>query len=133
MRPLAIVAVLWLASCVTPYQPRGLLGGYDSEPLGRGQWFVEVRGNGFTSETTLLRYFHRRAAELCGADYEATWQTETDRVATTEAVASGGRTRARASARTATTARHVVAGVVRCSTQPEVPQATTVDLPAGPG
>jgi hypothetical protein len=50
---------------VTPYQQRGLTGGYEDRRVGPTLFFVNVKGNGFTGETTLVGYFHRRAAELC--------------------------------------------------------------------
>jgi hypothetical protein len=54
-----------LAPHPTPYQPSGFSGGYEDQRVGQTQFVVSVSGNAYTSETTLLGYFHRRATELC--------------------------------------------------------------------
>jgi len=68
MRVAILGATLALMGCVTPYQPMGLSGGYADEKLGEGRYFVEAKGNGFTSKSTIFRYVHRRANELCTRD-----------------------------------------------------------------
>jgi hypothetical protein len=69
--------------CATQYQPAGLTGGYEDQRIGRTQFFVSVRGNGYTGEATLIRHFHRRASELCqsigfvGYTFDAATRTQT--------------------------------------------------------
>ena len=54
-----------LFACATPYQPLSFSGGYTDMQVGRGKFFITVEGNGFTSSSTVQRYLHRRAYELC--------------------------------------------------------------------
>lgn len=60
---------MWLlaCACATPYQHRTFSeAGYEELALHNGDWWVEVDGNQYTSQETLLEYFLARAAELCG-------------------------------------------------------------------
>jgi len=65
----------------TPYQPSGYSGGYEDQRVGDTRFQIVVRGNGRTSEMTLVGYFHRRASELCqsigysGYSFEVSTQT----------------------------------------------------------
>lgn len=63
-----LVVMLVSAGCVTPYGPRGLMGGYVDWPTGSGRHHIEVSGNGYTSATTLRMQLHERALELCHED-----------------------------------------------------------------
>ena len=58
------ILVFAFTSCVTPYQERGLTGGYTDGYLGNNTWLIEVQGNGFISAGTLIQYFYRRANEI---------------------------------------------------------------------
>ena len=49
----------------TPYQNSAYSGGYQDQRIGQTEFLVTVRGNAYTSESTLVGYFHRRATELC--------------------------------------------------------------------
>lgn len=64
------LAVAVLAGCATPYQPRGLSGGYSEQSLGHGRWAIEFGGNSYTSQSTVTAYSHRRASELCPGGYD---------------------------------------------------------------
>jgi hypothetical protein len=58
--------LLVLSGCVTPYQPKGLTGGYTDFETQPGVYYVSFRGNGYTSRDTVIKYWHQRAAEICG-------------------------------------------------------------------
>ncbi len=65
------VTVLTLSACATPYQPRGFLGdGYTDYEALPGVVYVHFEGNGFTSRPAVVRYWHRRASELCPGGYD---------------------------------------------------------------
>jgi hypothetical protein len=65
-RKVTVLVGVTLLGCATPYQRRGVLGGYEDESIGPGQWLVTVQVNGYTSRGTATRYAYRRARELCG-------------------------------------------------------------------
>lgn len=62
---ITIIIALILIGCATPYQQKGIRGGYSDQPMGEGQFFVTVEGNGYTSKSTTIMYLNRRAMELC--------------------------------------------------------------------
>ncbi len=62
----SISAALLLISCATPYQPKGFSGGYTDFETQPGIYFVSFRDNGYTSRDIVIRYWHQRAAEICG-------------------------------------------------------------------
>lgn len=62
---IALVA-LGLAGCETPYQPRGWNGGYTDFEAQPGVHYVSVEASRGTGYPTARRYWHRRAAEVCG-------------------------------------------------------------------
>lgn len=64
MLPAFIVALS--ASCWTPYQARGRMGGFDEIVLSPGLYYLTFAGNQFTSQARAIEGWHRRAAELCG-------------------------------------------------------------------
>ncbi len=69
---LLLALPLLLAACATPYQPRGLSGGFSETRLDTNTFRVAFQGNGFTSRERVEVYLLRRAAELTlehGADY----------------------------------------------------------------
>jgi hypothetical protein len=67
MRRVAIVVgALVVSGCATPYQPSGMRGGYEDYRVGAGAIMVTFDGNGYTSESAVVRMWHRRAAEVCG-------------------------------------------------------------------
>jgi hypothetical protein len=70
-------------ACATRYHQRGLTGGYDDRRVGPTLFFVKVNGNGFTHETTLVEYFHRRASDLCQSIGFAAYSFETNTAAST--------------------------------------------------
>lgn len=59
------IPLILLAACATPYQAKGVRGGYQDEPLGDGTYLVTVNVNGYTSSATAFKYFERRAHEVC--------------------------------------------------------------------
>lgn len=109
---------LVLTACVTPYGPKGSMGGYTDFPVGNGEVAITVEGNGYTDRTTLMQYFHRRAKEICGHDY--TFRTEVD--STTSLAGHGNHI--------STVSRHSVAGYVKCASQ--APEAVTIRNDADP-
>ena len=57
-----------LAACATPYQPQQQTmptGGYQEEQLDDGVYLVHFSGNGHSKLDTVIRYWNRRALELC--------------------------------------------------------------------
>lgn len=70
MKRLALV--LTLSACATGYQHAGLIGGYDDYKVSDNQYHVTFRGNGYTSDSGVEKYFLRRCAEItknAGYDY----------------------------------------------------------------
>lgn len=61
---ICLLALLTLASCVTPYQPVGFTGGYSEEPLGGDRWHISVEGNSFTPIQAIEPFFFKRAEEI---------------------------------------------------------------------
>lgn len=117
------LAVMVLA-CATPYQAKGLRGGYDDYPAGAGGVImVTFQGNGYTSETDVLKMWHRRAGEVCGGsdryvvlDSErSTSVTEGDSTSSTNITFNGNQAYA-----TTTTSpgmrweKHKLIGLIRC-------------------
>jgi hypothetical protein len=58
-----IVTGALLASCATPYQQMGLMGGVNVQPIDATTLRITGRGNAFTSTATLENYVVLRAAE----------------------------------------------------------------------
>lgn len=123
---LGAACVAFGAACVTPYQPQGLGGGYDDRRLGPTLFFVKIKGNGFTGETTLVEYFHRRATEICQSIGFAYYTFDSSTAAnTTRAPSSysasttyspyGSRTEVQENPRMTVT-RYEVTGYVNCHT-----------------
>ncbi|HZR70544.1 MAG TPA: hypothetical protein VFB01_15990 [Burkholderiales bacterium] len=63
-RGLLPVLALALAACATPYQPRGLLGGYADTQLGENVFRVSFTGNGDTSVERAEDFALLRSAEV---------------------------------------------------------------------
>lgn len=63
-----IAAVLALAACTTPYQPKGSMGGFTDRKLGPGHYSVEFSGNGNTSAALVANMYLYRCAELTVQD-----------------------------------------------------------------
>ena len=61
---LLTLLVLALAACATPYQPRGLLGGYAETQLGENIFRVSFTGNGDTSVERAEDFALLRSAEV---------------------------------------------------------------------
>jgi hypothetical protein len=53
-----------LTACATPYQPKGLSGGYDEARLGDNVFRVSFEGNAFTSDVKATDYALLRSADL---------------------------------------------------------------------
>ena len=60
----AIIFILTLSGCATPYQPDGYGGGYSEMALAKDMYQVNFSGNGYTSENTVESMLLRRCAEL---------------------------------------------------------------------
>ncbi len=125
---LLLIAVASLSGCAaTPYQPADWHGGYEDVRIAPDQFLIEVRGNGFTTELTLIGHFHRRADELCRAAgfahyrferesrAESTQQPSTITVNTTQ-TASGTQTSINEH-RGLTVTRYAVRGLAHCTQQ----------------
>jgi hypothetical protein len=63
-RAIAIVGVILLASCATPYQPKGFTGGFSETPLSENTFRVYFRGNGYTGEERAEDFTLLRSAQL---------------------------------------------------------------------
>ncbi len=67
-----ILLSLLLCGCVTPYQRNNYSGGFSEMKLNSDLFEVSFRGNGYTGQSTVKRYFLRRCAEVTlenGFDY----------------------------------------------------------------
>jgi hypothetical protein len=66
----ACAALSFLAGCAgpTPYQTRTGGEGYYDYEIQPGIHFVSFRANGQTSRSTVMDYWYRRAAEICGGE-----------------------------------------------------------------
>jgi hypothetical protein len=66
----AIAVVLLLSACgtQTPYQPRGMTGGYTETRITDSSYQVKFFGNGFTSRDKVWYYWIYRCAELTKAN-----------------------------------------------------------------
>ena len=60
-----LFALIFISNCATPYQPNGLLGGFEDISLGDNKHKITFKGNGYTSKNTLKYYTERRASEIC--------------------------------------------------------------------
>lgn len=60
----ALLSILLLTSCATPYKSAGALGGYDETWLTDREAQIKFAGNGFTSRTRAAEYTAFRACEL---------------------------------------------------------------------
>jgi len=66
----ACAALLLLAGCAgpTPYRTRSAGEGYYDYEIQPGIHFVSFRANGETTRSTVMDYWYRRAAEICGGE-----------------------------------------------------------------
>jgi len=67
MRSTKIVLILLLITlynCSTPYQPKGMLGGYSEEKILNNMYKVEFEGNQHSDPGTIQHYLLYRCAEL---------------------------------------------------------------------
>lgn len=63
---------LLLVGCATPYQKMGLRGGFADAQIDANTFFIEFRGNAYTSRQTVEKYLLYRSAEVAlaaGYDY----------------------------------------------------------------
>jgi hypothetical protein len=60
-----LVSMAILTACATPYQERGISGGYSDVKVGKNRYIVSFQGNGFTSAELSRKYVFKRAKELC--------------------------------------------------------------------
>jgi SAM-dependent methyltransferase len=65
-RLLALLLALTTSGCATPYQPHGLRGGFSNVEVRPGLHYVAFDANALLAPSTVLAYWHRRAAEICG-------------------------------------------------------------------
>lgn len=67
----AVLFLFILGGCATPtpYVKSGLRGGYSDFEAQPGIYYVSFQGNAYTSKETVIRYWHDRAAEICGGTY----------------------------------------------------------------
>lgn len=59
-----IILLFMLMSCATPYQKKGLRGGYSDKRLSSDTYIVTFTGNGYTPGSTAELYLYKRAAEI---------------------------------------------------------------------
>jgi hypothetical protein len=60
-----ILLLFLVTGCVTPYQPKGFMGGYEDFKLGSDKYRVVYHGNGYTSQDRIMRLGLARALEVC--------------------------------------------------------------------
>ena len=72
MKKIAGILVLsfMLAGCATPYQPTGLLGGFEDISLGDNKHKITWQGNAYTSKAKLIYYTEKRASEICRSGFD---------------------------------------------------------------
>jgi hypothetical protein len=63
-RNAACAALLALTACATPYQSKGVLGGYSEKKIDDGVYQVEYKGNNYTDAQMARDFALLRAAEL---------------------------------------------------------------------
>src|SRR5262249_57668333 len=63
MRIVAVVLLLALAGCATPYQNMGFMGGVEAQQMTADPYRIVARGNGYTGSTTIQDYTLLKAAE----------------------------------------------------------------------
>lgn len=63
---ISLTGMAFLSACATPYQAAGFRGGYTDFETQPGIYYVSFKGNGYTSKETVIKYWHRHAAEICG-------------------------------------------------------------------
>ncbi len=71
---LLIISFILIISCSTPYQPKGMLGGYSEEKILDDLYRVEFEGNQHSKPHKIQNYLLYRCAELTqemGFDYFA--------------------------------------------------------------
>jgi hypothetical protein len=61
---------LLLSGCATPYQPMGLLGGFEDISLGDNKHKITWQGNGYTSKAKLVYFTEKRASEICRSGFD---------------------------------------------------------------
>ena len=61
---LTIMIVILMYNCSTPYQPKGALGGYNSNQINENNYIVSFKGNQHTTAKTVFDYLLRRCAEI---------------------------------------------------------------------
>ena len=59
-----ILLVILVYNCSTPYQPKGVLGGYNSNQLKENNYTVSFKGNQHTTAETVFDFLLRRCAEI---------------------------------------------------------------------
>ena len=60
----ALILLLFISSCATSYQSRGLLGGFTEQRFSSDVYRVTFQGNGFTKEKKSIDFCLLRCAEL---------------------------------------------------------------------
>jgi hypothetical protein len=119
---LSVVALLFVAGCVTPYGPHGIMGGYVDREVSPGVYRVEVTGNAYTRRSVLEAYFMRRIKEVCAerGKVVAAWEIQSDSETEPESytIRSSGRDEAKVT-RDPTVTRWSVWGHVLCKPPPE--------------
>jgi hypothetical protein len=67
----AVLFLFILGGCATstPYEKSGFGGGYTDFETQPGIYYVSFQGNAYTSKETVIRFWHERAAEICGGTY----------------------------------------------------------------
>ena len=131
--------VAFLGACRTPYQRKGFTGGYTDYRAGTDMIYVTYSGNGYTGAETIIRYWHLRAAEVCGGPdhYEVVARSDrstSTQIGQSETTYSGSATTvgnyttfsgtARESA-PVTLTHHTASGYVRCVNGGEYDPART--------
>jgi hypothetical protein len=64
----AIILVVFLSGCATPYQPAGFAGGFAEVQLDNDVWRVSFKGNGYTDLDRVEELVMLRSAEIALAN-----------------------------------------------------------------
>lgn len=70
-RYILVPIILTLLGCATPYQPKGVTGGYEDKKVSENQYELAYQVNALTQKSMVETFWHKRASELCsGGKYE---------------------------------------------------------------
>ena len=63
-RTYILLAVIFMSSCATPYQPKSFMGGYTDQKLNEDKFLISIVGNGYSTFGDVEAIFYKRAEEI---------------------------------------------------------------------